>query len=132
MAGYVLKSEVMCLSKVTTDEPQIAKRNITVYKVLIKRKGRYLTLWRECPVQIGKTYTSKLVKRMINDHFDSSNWGIGIEEGLHSYRYYKAIKDSCCIKVKCIIPKGSQYYVGTFCEYVSIASDKLTYVKIIE
>lgn len=117
----------MCLSNLTTEEPQIAKRNITVYKVLIKRSYDYLTLWRGVPIEIGKTYTSKLVKHGI----DASN-NLRIEEGLHSYKHYKSIKDSICVKVKCIIPKGSKYYIGTFCEYVSIASDKLTYVEIIE
>jgi len=34
--------------------------------------------------------------------------------------------------IKCVIPKGSTYYVGTFDYWKSYASDKLTYVEIID
>ena len=36
------------------------------------------------------------------------------------------------IVVECVIPKGSKYYIGTFYDKISYASDTLTYVKIIK
>lgn len=80
------------------------------------------TPYRRFPIEIGKTYDSILRK---NDEY--------VHEGLHSYKNLDgAKKHHTGIYVECIIPKGSKYYEGTFCNRDSYASDKLTYVKIIE
>ncbi len=84
----------------------------------------FSTLYRRFPVEIEKTYESDL--RII----DSSR----IEEGLHSFKHRPAnyYKDSNTIFVKCIIPKGAIYYKGIFDGHISYASNKLTYLEIIE
>ena len=80
------------------------------------------TPYRNFIVEIGKTYNSVLVK---NNGY--------VHEGLHSYKNpIDTKKYNYGIYVECIIPKGSKYYEGTFCNRYSYASDKLTYVKIIE
>lgn len=82
----------------------------------------YATLYRRFPIEIGETYTSKLNK-----------YGNVVGEGLHSFVNYKdAINDGPGVVVKCIIPKGSNYYLGKFNNRDSYASDTLKYVEIID
>ena len=80
------------------------------------------TPYRNFLVEVGKTYDSELIK--------SNNY---IYEGLHSFKNLHDVKnDYSGIYAECIIPKGSKYYEGKFIDYDAYASDKLTYVKIIE
>jgi len=93
-----------------------------VYHIAVnskKEKNIYRTVYRNFCVVIGKTYKSKLEKV-----------GNKIEKGLHSYAEIpgKSFNEKI---VKCIIPKGSKYYTGTFNDKVSYASDKLKYIEII-
>lgn len=80
--------------------------------------AKLVTYYREADVEVGKTYTSELVQVKNT-----------IETGLHSYEKIPFAIYS--IVVKCIIPKGSKYYVGIFGNNVSYASDTLKYVEII-
>ena len=83
---------------------------------------KIVTPYRCFPIEIGKTYNSELIKK---DEY--------VYEGLHSYKALDGAKKySTGIYVKCIIPKGSKYYEGKFVDKDVYASDKLTYVKIIE
>ena len=80
------------------------------------------TPYKHFPIEVGKTYNSELIK------IDED-----IYEGLHSYKNSEdAKKYYTGIYVECIIPKGSKYYEGKFADVDAYASDKLTYVKIIE
>lgn len=80
------------------------------------------TPYRNFPIEIGKTYESELIKK---DKY--------ICEGLHSFKNLNdAAKSYVKIYAECIIPKGSKYYEGKFVDDDAYASDKLTYVKIIE
>ena len=80
------------------------------------------TLYRNFPIEIGKTYHSKLIKK---DEY--------VNQGLHSYKNLDEAKNSHAkIYAECIIPKGSEYYEGKFGVSNAYASDKLTYVKFIE
>ena len=81
-----------------------------------------VTSYRDFPIEIGKTYDSKLIK---NNKY--------IHEGLHSFKNLDDAKKFSFVKIcaECIIPKGSEYYEGKFNKYDAYASDKLTYVKII-
>ena len=81
-----------------------------------------VTPYRNFPIEIGKTYNSELIK---SDGF--------IQEGLHSFKNLDDAKSSYVqIYAECIIPKGSKYYEGKFADDDAYASDKLTYVKILE
>lgn len=84
----------------------------------------YLTPYQNVPVQIGNTYSSVLRRQ-----------GLLINQGLHSLVNYKDLENlmlNDCIKVKCIIPKGAKYYVGTFKGFASYASNQIKYLNIIE
>lgn len=88
----------------------------------IKLVKANLTSYRNFEIKIGKTYTSDLEKE--DDR---------IEKGLHSFKSLGVAKKFSHNKiVKCIIPKGSTYYIGKFGNFISYASDKLTYVEIIK
>jgi hypothetical protein len=87
------------------------------------KNSTILTHYQNVEIKIGETYKSKLIK---ND--------LLIDEGIHSFKNLKdtnyfAIKNK--IVVKCIIPKGSEYYIGEYDGYVSYASDTLKYVEIL-
>ena len=79
------------------------------------------TFYQDFKVEIGETYTSDLEK------IDST-----IEKGLHSFKTMKGAKSHSNIVAKCIIPKGSKYYIGEFTCETSYASDRLTYIEIIK
>lgn len=116
------------------DKPQIATEDIYCYKVLLKnfRDQGLATLYTKTPVSIGSTYESG---------FSFTEWG-DIDCGLHSFG--RLIQANNFIDVwlipstveyvlcKCVIPKGSRYYQGSFVSCLSYASDKLTYLEIIE
>ena len=83
---------------------------------------KIVTPYKFFPIEIGKTYDSKLIKK---DEY--------VHQGLHSYKNLDEAKNSHAkLYAECIIPKGSTYYEGQFIDYAAYASDKLTYVKFIE
>lgn len=98
----------------------------TVTSIIINNKEvidlKIVTPYRCFPIEVGKTYDSELIKK---DEY--------IHEGLYSFKNLDEAKNSHAkLYAECIIPKGSTYYEGKFIDYDSYASDKLTYVKIIE
>jgi len=108
------------------------EEDITVFKHLeINRNGTYRTTYQEFPVTIGETYSSMLIT------VEFCGWDF-CSIGLHSFpELLSAKKDGAvacwenCAVAKCIIPKGSKYYVGTFGNEISYASDTIKYVKIV-
>jgi hypothetical protein len=87
----------------------------------------FLTPYQDVEIKIGETYKSELIK------YDSL-----IEEGIHSFENFEvanyftiSVKDR--IVAKCIIPKGSEYYIGKYSNngYVSYASDTLKYIEVL-
>ena len=84
----------------------------------------FLTPYQRANIEIGKTYDSILYK-----YHDI------ITLGLHSFSKLKDAKKITSVVAKCIIPKGSEYYEGTFKhkdKYPSYASNKITYVEIVK
>jgi hypothetical protein len=84
-----------------------------------------LTPFQNVEIEIGETYKSKLIRN-----------GLSIEDGIHSVKSLKVAKRLTSLYettfvAKCIIPKGSEYYIGNFNGYVSYASDTLKYVEIL-
>ena len=103
-------------------DPSIKKiivNDETIYN--IECVDEYYTPYQQFEVKIGETYFSKLDK-----------WYNIVEKGLHSFETLKDAKDCRDIIAKCIIPKGSEYYKGMFNDNISYASNKLTYLEIIE
>lgn len=129
----------MCLSINAGDEPIIAEEDIIVYKYLHQKikadnsLGAIRTPYKKSIVKIGETYKSKLKK--INDEGDYI-----ITLGLHSFADLKNCRMDAIswyqekfktLYVKCVIPKGSQYYVGQFIGATSFASDTIKYLEIL-
>lgn len=85
-----------------------------------------LTPFQEVEVEIGKTYFSELFPNLYNPTI--------LDIGLHSIvDLDDCIKDAKTendtIVVKCIIPKGSEYYEGRWSDYKGYASNCIKYMK---
>ena len=120
----------MCLILGPNAKLKIAKKDITCYKIVCEfEPGVLRTPYMHFPVAIGETYTSVL-----------EDAGVAIDYGLHSFKsLHNTIREADFIRrsvtthiVKCIIPAGSNYFVGKYGAYISYASDKLTYLEIIK
>jgi hypothetical protein len=131
----------MCLNLKDNFEKKVAEKDIVCYKHL--QYGYYpddqilITPYRKALVKLGNTYKSNIDITTYNE----------VTEALHSFKYKKdCLEDAYCeiksrcrnsnkldyVVVRCIIPQGSVYYEGDFCQYKCYASDTLTYVKIVK
>lgn len=128
----------MCLYIEENQQPEIAIEDITCYKVILENFDRYCintnklyTYYQKAKIIIGGTYKSKFTINSLGE----------IERGLHSFTTLEIAEKFISVRllickshiVKCIIPKGSKYYLGRF--YVdndSYASNRLKYVEIVE
>lgn len=96
-------------------------KNIFINKnKFLNNTYKFITPYKHFEVKIGETYISDIVKHKNK-----------INNALHSYvnenDIYCNYNES--IKVKCIIPKGSTYYLGKFNNKPCYASDTLKYVE---
>lgn len=107
-------------------EPTIAKKDIKVYKLLVKyectsphRNERY---WR------GDTKRVTLGKVVVL--FKKSEYRVMVEEGMHAYTTRKSADcdyaRSSCYVHEMVVPKGSKYYLGI---HGDIVSDTLHWPK---
>lgn len=122
----------MCLElKNSRIKAKIATKDIVCYKGLIKKDNIYYTPYQNCIIEIGNTYKSNIIKE-----------GNEINIGLHSFVTIEDLKPwsvrgmgtwgKLMGYIKCIIPKGSKYYIGIFGKYNSYVSDTLQYIEIID
>lgn len=118
-------------------EPQIATKDIVVYKIVIDNREKQLafypkglvTPYQYKTINIGSKYRSTFTFDYRGD----------IEKGLHSFANLKTAKNSIKgsyhrLICKCVIPKGSKYYKGKFFYgrmVGSYASSRLNYIGII-
>lgn len=124
MFSYCEEKE-MCLIIKTTTKKVKAKKDIVVYKTLIQESdGEYLTSYQFFIVKIGETYTSDLIR-------DNNEICVGLHSFVSKSKAKRVANYYNELAVKCVIPKGSYYYRGSFFRASSIASDTLTYVEII-
>ena len=117
----------MCLIIKNNTKRRTARKDITVYKLVVKRDGKYFTPYRFAPVEIGKTYYSELIRynKGVSNR-PAVNVGIHSFVDLSSVIELKAIHEHG-VYAMCTIPKGSKYYVGNNGD---IASNALRYDKI--
>ena len=111
--------------------PTIATKNITVYKML--ERGRFDNLiyspYKNTEYKPGELKTAKRFTPGELRFTTEINYYIGyylnIEAGIHSYTDKNtAIKENIfgrCFIVRCTIPKGTPYIIGTNNEIVSLA-----------
>ena len=127
----------MCLT-ITNRTPQIAKKDIVCYKVLrhnfLKRSG-YTTPYMYTSVTLGELMEDKVPVKIHNSIFLVK---YNLYEGVfHTFKYYSDAVEMCkediignSVVVRCIIPKGTEYYVGTWGEVISCyGSKQLQYTK---
>lgn len=120
----------MCLH--TKEKAEIANKDIVCYKILVKNKANNIyTPFMKERIIIKNTYTSFLQ----NNNGD-------VSKGLHSMatlcdanallaRIKPYFESHELVMAKCIIPKGSSYYKGTFSRLCGFASNQLTYIELI-
>ena len=94
---------------------RIADRDKVVYKVFIKsREGELKSVFREMPYKRNTLYETKFE---IAAGFVEDRKVIFIGAGFHSFETFtEACKFKCGIPlviIKCIIPKGSIYYINS-------------------
>ena len=105
----------MCWSSRKLNE-QVATKDITAYKVVIFNTIGCTSLFYKFNYEYNKLYTTSFT-------IQTFDFGFHISEGFHSYKtisqarklgrfYWEHI-------VKCIIPKGSHYYINNDDEIVS-------------
>lgn len=141
----------MCLRLAVKYQKRIAETNIICYKHLKavdydqNKKPVLKTPYQNQYVQIGRTYTSPIkIINLVQYLFNREKTTYQITEALHSFKYLKNCKeDSYSVRVihfmntydqvivKCVIPKGSEYYVGKFGRSICYASDKLVYLEVL-
>ena len=128
----------MCLVLKENMNPQIATEDIVCYKFVVEyNPGELRTPYMDMAVEIGEMYTIPAgTMRPIKNIFNS----IVVEVGFHSFVNYKQALLKACEKVdygrlvRCIIPTGSTYYIGTFGIHSSesYASSSIKYVEIMD
>ena len=128
----------MCLNIGYNNKPKRATKDICVYKVVEDCRdsrfkndgyfGKIITPYRHFVVALGETYRTKF----------SYNADGDVEMGLHTYSNYETAKNyvdrfgwSPTKIVRCVIPKGSSYHIGSFFGRASYASTRLKYVEFI-
>jgi hypothetical protein len=92
----------------------IANKDIVCYKFLDVDGDRIVSPYRKFIYNFNETYSTYHSLKVINDN---------VHEGYHSYTKLKIVVRQACnrnIIVRCIIPKGSEYYINDYDEeYVS-------------
>lgn len=138
----------MCWKSAKKPVKKIASKNITCYKVFCNsnvvwnqypRKFLGITIWNKykikelCSLLRGYIYIPYEYNPKVNIFISKSEYYHSwyIDKGYHSYRTLDKTKDETNLNdviVKCIIPKGSAYYVNDLDEIVSsniIVTDKI-------
>lgn len=138
----------MCLEK-KNRIPKIATKDIIVYKVLTLENNKLLTIVCKNEIEIGKTYKgifgeyNIFIKHRLRTFTNNTICFLIslfytkfiISGYIHSYDNYDSIPSHFKYRLlnyyiaKCIIPKGTLYFIG---KDDDIASRKLKYVKIID
>ena len=107
----------MCL--ITNNPEQIAKEDITCYKVIYLKDNSLLSFYYDFEYILNKLYKTTT----ISTYYQVEGF-ISIEEAFHSYKSIRSAiefynKVSIYIRksivVKCIIPKGAKFYQDNEC-----------------
>lgn len=119
----------MCL--ITNNSEQIAKEDITCYKVVSLKDKKLLSFYYDFEYILNNLYKTTITFI----HCQAEGY-ICIEEAFHSYKslrrameilYARLIYNDNNVVVKCIIPKGAKYYQNNQC----FASNQLIIIQIL-
>ena len=129
----------MCLEIKKDQQPLTAEADISCYKVVIYEERyynvEYKTYFKKAIIKLGSTYKSKLERNTKYDTYVDS-----VEMGLHSFIDLESAIDFIdngnnfyeLRVIKCLIPKGSIYYSGSFGYWDSYASTALKYLEVVD
>ena len=115
-----------------------AQEDIECYKVL-RRVDGILASYYHPRFTWKKSVTYTTLLEIFNNVF--REYQCNVERGFHSYMYQKDAEafineicgDEILVLVKCIIPKGSQFFVGDSSDWrPGYASDKIIFTSIIK
>lgn len=115
----------MCL-QTSQKEPKVALKDKIVYKLFDRwdeDRGVFISPYSYFEYKIGKTYKTKIKETSDDSSFDDKaaielkkhkkykSFGAGFHSALKKERL---IEEELCFEtiVKCIIPKGAEYYIG--------------------
>lgn len=108
-------------------KPKVAKEDIICYKIMYykpRNVHKAISIYQGFRYKLGTLYKSELIYHIyktVHEGFHSyKNLKDAINKRLLISRYLKEIKI-----FKCIIPKGSTYYVGIYSGVHSFASNKI-------
>lgn len=110
----------MCLELLS--EKLVAKEDIICYKIVRKRGNKLYTLYQEVEIKPG---IFKATGTLYEDHGDRRKTvGEGV---IHTFAKYDQALDEKDGKntliYKCVIPKGTNYYIGLFEAFLSYGSE---------
>ena len=118
----------MCL--VTNNPEQIAKEDITCYKVVFLEDNKLLSFYYGFEYILNNLYTTGIlyIRDIIEEVY------ICIERAFHSYtsldyamKFLQAYEINNAVIVKCIIPKGAKFYQ----DYECFASNQIIIKQIL-
>lgn len=131
----------MCLTlkdyrKYTAKTDIICYKHVKVKK--LKTRSVLYTSYRNSRVKIGSTYESEFsfningeIAKALHSFKNINDCISDARVEINHYINHTTTKSDFFI-VKCTIPAGSSYYRGKFCDMPSYASNKLTYVEVVE
>lgn len=122
----------MCLDIKKGQKPKITKKDIIVWKHIINNSdyyywgpSDYVSSYEKAPIVFNTVIHSEIDRQLYS-----------IEKALHSFEFEEDASEEANsyeeVLVKCIIPKSSIYYKGTFGNKNSYASNQLIYQEIIK
>lgn len=134
----------MCLFVKEIEDAKIATTNIPIYKVAIKSSidvNLYFSYFMKSEIKLNTPYQSGLDYPEVLFCYDSKV----VEVGLHSFKnledalFFAKHKTAFDVNINTrlvilggYIPKGSKYYLGSFNEWESFASDQIIYDEVID
>jgi len=120
-----------------TNKVLTAPSDITVYKHLIATPNadstaRYVTPYQYNDVEVPSEVTANMSYLHVTE----------VNEAIHAFMLECDAHDDAMeefkltshsyVVVKCIIPKGTKYYIGSFADRKACATEKLIYKEIVE
>ncbi len=121
----------MCWTSFKSPVRRIAEQDITCYKVIFVAENKVISYYQEYEYEFEKLYTTEI------SNVAENGYVFIIIQGFHSYEHcpkinsegiesengtvYKFYNMDTIDTVRCIIPKGSEYYINENGEIVSNA-----------
>lgn len=111
----------MCLELLS--KKLVAKEDITCYKVVTKSGNKLRTLYQKAEIQLGTFKASGTISKEKRGKRETIGEGMIHTFGRYDQALDEATGKSNALIYKCIIPKGTSYYVGLFEAYLSYSSE---------